>query len=247
MNKLLLSMAAVGALAAAAPAAAQWTNNDVNAVGGAGIANRIAQLDARLQAGINAGVIDRVEARTLRAQLRQLTRLEGRYSYNGLTQAERADLRQRLRTVRQNLRVADNGRFDRDTRYSWDDRFDNEDVLTQRLDRNGDGWEDRDYDRDGRIDRVYTGQGGPYEQPYDANCDTNRTGIGGLISGILGRDDNCTLRVGMRATGNLYAVPSHLRYQFRDGNGVYYRSDGRQIYQIDARTNTVLRVYSMDR
>jgi nuclear transport factor 2 (NTF2) superfamily protein len=42
-------------------------------------------------------------------------------------------------------------------------------------------------------------------------------------------------------------VPSQYRYQYRDGNGVYYRSDGRAIYQIDARTDTVLRVYSMDR
>ena len=248
MKKILLSMAAVGALAVAAPAAAQTGyNTDVNA--GAGISNRIAQLDARLQAGIQAGVIDRTEARNLRAQLRQLTRLEGRYSYNGLTQAERADLRQRLRTVRQNMRLADGGQFDRDNRYSWDDRMDNGDVYAQGRDRNGDGWEDRDYDRDGRIDRVYTGQGGPYEQPYDANCDTaNRGTIGGLISGILGGNDNdCVLRVGSRAPSNLYAVPSHLRYQFRDGNGVYYRSDGRNVYQIDARNQTVLRIYSIDR
>jgi hypothetical protein len=219
MKKLLLSMAAVGALAVAAPAAAQSGYNNVNAGGAVGISNRIAQLDARLQAGIREGVIDRTEARTLRMQLRQLTRLEGQYSYNGLTQAERADLRNRLRTVRQNLTLADGGRFDRDNRYSWDDR---------------------DYDRDGRY-----GQGGPYEPAYDSTCDT-RSGIGGLIDGVLGRD-NCGLRVGSRATGNLYSVPSQYRYQFRDGNGIYYRSDGRQIYQIDARTNTVLRVYSMDR
>jgi hypothetical protein len=31
---------------------------------------------------------------------------------------------------------------------------------------------------------------------------------------------------------------------YRDGNGVYYRSDGRNIYQIDARTNVVTRVFS---
>lgn len=241
MNKILLSMAAVGALAAAAPAAAQYGyGSNVNS--GIGISNQIAQLDARLQAGIRAGVIDRTEARNLRAQLRQLTRLEGRYSYNGLTQAERADLRQRLRTVRQSIRVADNGRFDRDNRYSWDDRDD--DVYVGRVDRNRDGWDDRDYNRDGRIDSVY-GQGGPYEPAYDVVCE-NRGGIGGVIDSVLGRENCYSLRVGSRATGNLYSVPSQYRYRYRDGGGVYYRSDGRAIYQIDARTNTVLRIYDMD-
>ncbi len=220
-------MAALGAVAVAAPAVAQsgWNNGNswnANANANGGIANRIAQLDARLQAGIRSGDINRTEARNLRAQLRYLTRLEGRYGANGFTKAERQDLRQRLRTVRQQIRVADNGRYDRDTRYSWDDRYDN----------------------DG-----YTGQGGPYEEPYAANCDTNnRGGIGGLISGILGgnNNDDCRLRVGARAPSNLYAVPSQYRYQFRDGNGVYYRSDGRNIYQIDARNQTVLRVWDMN-
>jgi hypothetical protein len=244
MNKILLSMAALGAIAAAAPAAAQsnWNNgnngNNWNADSGVGISSRIAQLDARVQAGVRSGEINRSEARDLRAQLRDLTRLEGRYSYNGFTQAERQDLRQRLRSVREQIRLADNGRYDRDNRYG--------------------NWEEDDYDRYGRGQGGYSGQGGyagqggPYEQPYDNYCDTNnRGGIGGLINGILGRDtnnnNNCTLRVGSRVTSGLYAVPSQYRYQFRDGNGVYYRSDGRNIYQIDARTQTVLRVYAMDR
>ncbi|MGZ8305107.1 MAG: hypothetical protein ACXWU6_00715 [Allosphingosinicella sp.] len=230
MNKILLSMAAVGAIAVAAPAASQsnWNGDNgnswnANANANAGIANRIARLDARLQAGIRSGDINATEARNLRARLRYLTRLEGRYGANGLTQAERRDLNQRLRAAHQQIRVADNGRYDRDTRYSWDDRYDNEDV--------------------------YSGRGGPYEQPYDTYCDNNdRGGIGGLISGILGggRDNDCTLRVGSRVPSNLYAVPSQYRYQFRDGNGVYYRSDGRNIYQIDARTQTVLRIYDMN-
>jgi hypothetical protein len=220
MNKILLSMAAVGAIAVAAPAAAQYGTN-FNAGGGAGISNRIAQIDARLQAGIQAGVVDRTEARSLRMQLRQLQRLEQQYSYNGLTAAERQDLQMRLRTLRQDLALADNGRYDRDTRYgSWNDPYYN----------------------DG-----YTGQGGPYEEPYDYACE-NRGVVGGVIDSVLGRgSSNCSLRVGQRATGNLYSVPSQYRYQYRDGNGVYYRSDGRAIYQIDARTNAVLRVYAMDR
>jgi len=223
MNKILLSMAAVGAIAVAAPAASQtWSN--ANAGGGMGISNRIAQLDARLSAGIQSGEISRSEARTLRMQVRQLQRLEQQYSYNGLTQTERQDLQQRLRALREDIRMADNGRYDRDSRYgSWNDPY---------------------YNNNG----VYTGQGGPYEQPYDTYCDTNtRGGIGGLIDGVLGRNDaNCGARVGARAPSGLYSVPSQYRYRFRDGNGVYYRSDGRNIYQIDARTQTVLRVYDVD-
>jgi hypothetical protein len=233
MNKLLLSVAATGAIAVAAPAAAQsgYGNNgyqngygsNVNAGGTVGISQRIAQLEARLQAGIQSGDIDRTEGRELRMDLRELRQLERQYSYNGLTQTERQDLQQRLRSLRQDIRMADNGRYDRDNRYSWDDRYDND---------NG----------------AYSGRGGPYEQPYDTYCDSNsRGGIGGLIDGVLGRNDsNCGVRVGARAPTNLYSVPSQYRYRYRDGNGVYYRSDGRNIYQIDARSQTVLRVYAMD-
>lgn len=246
MKKLLLSMAAMGALAAAAPAVAQTGYYGTNANTGVGISNQIAQLDARLQAGIAAGLIDRSEARELRMDLRELRRLERQYSYNGLTQAERQDLRQRLRSLRQDIRIADNGRYDRDNRFgNWNDPYWNDGYAT-RIDRNNDGWDDRDYNRDGRIDNDgYTGRGGPYEPAYDTVCDT-RGGIGGLIDGVLGRDNCYSLRVGSRATGNLYSVPSQYRYRYRDGNGVYYRSDGRAIYQIDARTNTVLRIYDID-
>ena len=238
MNKILLSMAAVGALAAAAPAAAQMGyGTDV------GFSNRIAQLEARFQAGVQAGLISRAEARDIRFQLRDIRRLERQYSFNGFTQAERQDLRARLREVRADIRLADNGRFDRDNRYGmWNDRWYDDGLA--RVDRNRDGWDDRDFDRDGRIDDDgYYGQGGPYDEVV---CE-NRGGIGGVIDSVLGRENCYSLRVGARATGNLYSVPSQYRYRYRDGNGVYYRSDGRAIYEIDARTNTVIRIYDMDR
>jgi hypothetical protein len=232
MKKLLTITAAVSALAVAAPAAAQYSSQgyanqgyanqgyaNANAGGAVGISNRIAQLDARLQAGVQQGLITRMEAQSLRPQLRELRRLERQYSANGLTQQERMDLQQRIRSVRQQLRAADGGRFDRDTRYgSWNEPYYN----------------------DG-----YSGQGGPYEEVQDY-CES-RGGIGGVIDSVLGRDNCGGLRIGQRVSGNLYAVPSQYRYQYRDGNGVYYRSDGRQIYQIDARTNTVVRVYDMNR
>jgi hypothetical protein len=246
MKRVILSMTAIGALAIAMPAAAQ-ISGQANAGGGMGISNRIAQLDARLSAGVQAGEINRTEAQRLRPQLRELRRLERQYSVNGLNQQERMDLQQRIRTLRQDIRVADGGRYDRDNRYgNWVD--DGDDQYSARVDRNRDGWDDRDIDRDGRWDDDVRGQGGPYEEAYPV-CDEpqQRGGLGGVIDSVLGRGGSSCLSVGQRVSGNLSAVPYEYRNQYRDGGGVYYRSDGRQIYQIDTRTNTVLRIYSMDR
>ena len=219
MKKFLIALGAASAIAAAAPAAAQWgtqanANANVNAQAGANIANRIAQLDARLQAGLQSGAISQAEARTLRTQVRQLSRLERQYSRNGLTQQERMDLQQRLRQVRQQFRLADGG-------------------------RNGNGqWADNDFEDNG-----YYGQGGAYEEVQA--CEGGNGGIlGGVLGGILGGGNNNCIEPGERAPQNLGAVPYQLRNQFRDGNGIVYRSDGQRIYQIDARTNTVLRVYA---
>ena len=65
---------------------------------------------------------------------------------------------------------------------------------------------------------------------------------------MLGRS-NCTgIQVGQRVSGSgLYSLPYEYRNQYRDTNNVYYRTDGRQIYQIDARTGTVARIYGMNR
>ena len=138
-------------------------------------------------------------------------------------------------------RVDPNGMYDR-----YGNRIDVGVYAGTRYDSRGRVDPNGMYDRDGNRIDVY-GQGGPYE-PIEQQC-VERGGIGGIFDDIFGRDDDCVtgLRVGARATGNLGAVPYEYRTRFRDGNGVYYRSDGRQIYQIDARTNTVLRIYSIDR
>jgi hypothetical protein len=212
MKKLLAMITAATALATAMPAAAQWNRNYGDTTG---IHNRIAQLDARVQAGINSGAITRNEARRLRWQISELRRLERQYSYNGLSRNERMDLSQRIRDTRQEIRLADNYRYDRDTRYgSWDDRYWNE----------------------GR----YTGQGGPYEEVLA--CET-RNGFGGVIDRLVGRD--YCYDVGQRVSGTLYDVPYQYRDRYRDGSNIYYRTDGRVIYAIDARTNTVVRVHRM--
>ena len=163
------------------------------------------------------------------------------------------------------------GRDDRDGRWSENDRF----GRNERMDRNRDGFDDRDLNRDGRIDarewRISEQRNGGYDrnderyeradERYDdryerdderyerdderyEDRDTRRGGIGGVIEGLLGGGG---LRVGQRVSGNLGPVPYEYRSQYRDGNGVYYRSDGRAIYQIDARTDTVVRIYRLNR
>jgi hypothetical protein len=227
MKTILFAMSALGALAVAAPAGAQTGyssgtgygqdnrygyQDDWN--GSTGFDTRLNQMEIRIQDGVTAGTIDRREAFRLRAQLRNLRRLETRYSYNGLSQTERRDLQQRLRALRQDVRIAD-GRRDYD-RYGYDgDRYDN-------------------------GGRGYYGSGGPYEEV--PGCDDR--GLGGVVSNLFG---NGCLRVGQRVTGNLGSVPYQYRNRYRDGGGVYYRSDGRAIYRIDARTQTVLDVYAMPR
>jgi Skp family chaperone for outer membrane proteins len=256
MKKLLILSIAGSALAMAAPAAAQYQNQGyanqgyanqgyANAGGTVAIGNRIAQLDARLQAGIQSGAISRQEAQDLRLQLRQLRQLERQYSRNGLTQQERQDLQQRLRSVRQQLRTADSGRYDQDTRYgSWDDGSYNQGGYAQGGYNNGYNGQGG-YNSQGGYNNGAYGQGGPYQEA-DEVCQS-RGGLGGVIDSVIGRDNCGGFQVGQRVSGGLYSVPNEYRYQYRDGNGVYYRSDGRQIYQIDARTNTVVRVYNMNR
>lgn len=235
MKKLLSAMTAVSALALAAPAMAQsgYQNpyNDgynsgfnANAYGNSGIDSRLARIEARIQAGLDSGTIDAREARNLRWQLNQISRLDRQYSRNGYTQAERNDLQARLRNFRDQLRMADGG---------------------------GNGWGNGQYGNNGyrqySNNNGYYGQGGPYEEVY---CDnSNSGGLGGLIDSIFGggRDNCTTLGIGARASSSWGAVPYQYRNQYRDGSGYYYRSDGRAIYQIDTRTNTVARVYPMNR
>jgi hypothetical protein len=208
MKKLLLAMSAIPALAIAMPVAAQVNVYNDTSVG---IQHRLVNLDSRIDAGLRAGTITQSEARALRIELRQLARLERRYSRNGLTVDERRDLQMRLRDLRQDIRLAD-GR--------------------------GNRWDDDDY----------YGQGGPIDAEADGwviddDCESRSRGIGGILSSVLG-GNNC-LRVGQRVTGSMYAVPYQYRDTFRDSSSVYFRSDGRsRVYEIDARTNTVLRVWT---
>ena len=224
MKKTLLLAAAASALGVAVPAAAQYYPSPNRVVPSQyGLDNsydvRITQLRARLDAGVRTGTINSREAYRLSRQIDDLQRLEDRMAYNGLTESERYDLQRRLRTVRQNIRVADNNAWDRNERYGYDDRS----YI---------------YGPSAGAGAGYYGQGGPYDEVV---CE-QRSGVGGLIDSVFG--PNC-FRVGDRVPTNLYGVPSQYRSTYRDNGSVYYRSDGRAVYGIDARTNTVVSIHPL--
>jgi hypothetical protein len=238
MKTLLVSLA-VSAAAIASPAAAQYPSDGYQNRGnndrdddraGANMAPRIEQMRVRIQAGVQSGAISRQEAVSLRANLRSLTQLERQYSRGGLTNQEQQELQRRLRALRQDVRRADggaNGRYD-----DWDRQNDRDD------DRDDDRYDGRGYGTDGRWN--------DNDRDDDDRQPPQRGGIGGLIDNVLGRNE-ATLQVGQRAPSDLYGVPYEYRDRYRDTNQSYYRSDGRQIYQIDARTQAVVRIHTMNR
>ena len=252
---MLFRSVATSAIAAAAPASAQSGVYRGNGYGNVEV--RAEQLQMRLQAGVRSGAITRAEAMPLRDQLRQLMRLETLYARDGISGRERADLQHRINSLRQGIRMAERsggGRYGRDD--NRDDRYSRGDVDS-RYDRNNDGWDDRDGNRDGRwdVDSRYDSNRDGYDDRdhnrdgrWDNDEGYQQTNNGGIVGQILDRaTGNNGLRVGQRASADLGGVPYAYRNQYRDSDNAYYRSDGRQIYQIDARTQTVVRIYAMNR
>ena len=240
MKRLLLSLA-ISAAAITGPAVAQTPDNRYqdrpgsyrdDDSGRGNMSARIEQLRDRIEASVQSGAISRREALSIRASLRSLTELERRYSRNGLTNEERQDLRSRLRSLRQEVRQADNGargRYD-----DWDRQDGRDDNRYE--DRDGRRDDGRGYDRD---DRRFDDSDDRYGEPEQ------RGGLGGVIDGVFGRNP-ATLQIGQRAPTDLYGVPYEYRDRYRDTDRSYYRSDGRQIYQIDARTRAVVRIHAMN-
>ncbi len=240
---LLAGAASLCALALAAPAAAQYGGAPYRApyYQDNGMDARIGQLRVRIDAEYRRGIIGRGELLSLRARLDEITRLQRFYYRNGLNAAERADLDRRIRDFRLALRdAADRG----GGRYARGGYRDNDYERDRDYDRDDDVDRDNDYDRDSDDDRGGYRSDDDYR---DGRIDNDRDGWDDRDRDRDGRweDDVATtgmLRVGQRATANLGGVPYQYRDRYRDGGGVYYRSDGRAIYQIDARTNAVLRV-----
>jgi len=97
MKRVIASLLAIGAVAAAAaPAAAQpWQS----------INQRQAQLDRRIDVGVRNGDLTRKEAARLRNEFLDLKRLEARYRIDGLSVRERADLDRRFDQLSRQIRA----------------------------------------------------------------------------------------------------------------------------------------------
>jgi hypothetical protein len=262
MKKLFWTMAALSALVAAAPAAAQYRGT----YGRAQIDSRITLLDARIESGRQRGRISREEARWLRDQVWQLRRLNARYVRSGLSPWERDELRRRINDLRRAVRDAELYRIDPFGRGGWWDRnadgWDDRDLnrdgrwdVDRSFDRNSDGWDDRDYDRDGYWQDDVSGGARAWSDDWDFDddrWDDDRWDDDGRWGDDDRWDDDrrwqsgarldTGLRIGVRAPINMPGVPPEYRSRYPDGGGVYYRYDDGQIFQIDARTNVILRI-----
>jgi hypothetical protein len=221
MKKTLFLLSAVSALCAAAPAAAQRYGQQYGQQYG--------------QYGLDNSFDVRI------GQLR--TRLDAGIRAGTVNRREAWRLRQQLSDLdRLENRYSLGGftRFERDDLQQRIRSFRAELRLADagsydRYERYG-AWTDDD-----RYDGRYQGRGGPYEEVV---CE-RRSGVGGVLDSLTGRE-NCYV-VGDRVGNGLYAVPDDYRDRYRDRAGVYYRSDGRNVYAIDARTNTVIEVNRLPR
>ena len=120
MKKLLLTLAAIPLATHAIEASAQTGYySNVNAGGVVGVDNRIANLEARFEAGLRAGVFNSTEQASIRTRLNALRSLRATYASNGFTAAERRNLQTRIRALRDELRVAGGTRWA--NAYGWGD------------------------------------------------------------------------------------------------------------------------------
>lgn len=77
------------------------------------INQRQANLDRRIDVGVRNGSLTRAEARNLRSEFRQISRLEARYRANGLSLRERRDLDRRFDLLSARIRYERHDRQDR--------------------------------------------------------------------------------------------------------------------------------------
>src|SRR5262245_50405851 len=118
MKTMILGLAAAAALTAGAAAAQPYGygygRDDVRVY--ADPEQREEMLDFRIDQGMRSGQLTRNEAWRLRAQLRQITYIEDRYSRNGLSSWELADLDRRFDALQAQIRFE---RRDGDRTYGY--------------------------------------------------------------------------------------------------------------------------------
>lgn len=118
MKTLMVTLAAATALTAGAAAAQPYGYGNGYGRDWMPIERRIERIDYRIDQGVRSGQLTSREAYRLRSQFNSLVRLEARYSRNGLSNWERADLNRRFDVLSMNVRDA---RRDDDRRYGYND------------------------------------------------------------------------------------------------------------------------------
>lgn len=134
MKKFTLALLAATAISSAIPAGAALAQT----VPWAGINERQADLDRRIDQGVRNGSLTRAEAQSLRAEFRALADLEARYrrTGGGLDANERADLNRRFDVLSRKVRIERNDGQDR----GWQNINQRQAELDRRIDvgvRNG--------------------------------------------------------------------------------------------------------------
>lgn len=252
MKKLLLTLAAIPAATMAVEASAQTY---VGANANVTVQNQIVQLQNQLNIGIQNGAIDATEARRLRQEIRRLTRLRTQYSANGLTTQEWRVLQQQVGNISQQMQVAAGyaaGNPPYGNAYGY---YGNQGYPSQGYPSQGYSNQGYAYDQYGRPVAVnnggYYGQGGPYVPAPQARSN----GIGNVLGGVLGSVvggggvlgnvlGGGGLGIGSVITGAIAnALGGGDRYGYQDRSNVYFRTDGERVYEIDARTNQVIRIH----
>lgn len=121
MRPIYMTMAAVGGLSLATPATAQWAHEQTHSQAAAmpGLGQRghdrtySQQLRIQIEAGVSQGTISRRESTALREQLSQLVLMERRFSPNGISGREHAQLLQRSTALAKDIRLANRDRYSR--------------------------------------------------------------------------------------------------------------------------------------
>lgn len=129
MRPFYMTMTALAGLSVAAPASARWADEPTYNQAPAATTmvqwghdrTYSRQLQMQIDAGISQGMISRSESVSLRNELGSLILLERRFSPNGISGREHAELLQRSAALARDIRIASGERSDRrgDT-ASWE-------------------------------------------------------------------------------------------------------------------------------
>lgn len=114
MRPIYMTMAAVAGLSVAAPASAQWAYHPTHSQAATAPTTTqwghsrtySQQLQMQIDAGVSQGTISRRESIALRDELSRLVRLERRFSPNGISGREHAELMQRSTALAKDIRIA---------------------------------------------------------------------------------------------------------------------------------------------